>query len=246
MKLTDLLDRPIAYHRVFVTLTGSVKAAIMLSQAMYWQKRAKQGDGWWYKTAEEWQEETGLSRHEQDTARKACEKYLKTDLRDVPARTYWRVDEEVLSADLFAEKRQSSLAESGKLDSRKAANINKYAETTTENTTDGEKEGDLLDLQMKYAAIGKERGEDQIEAVLVELEIGLRVNIDRSLKNQQVAKRIVKDGRPVSAFISWVMSDEWRADHAYMYADMARVWQQWPQAFVPKSGYNPQGLEVGF
>jgi len=106
--------------------------------------------------------------------------------------------------------------------------------------------GDLLDLTLEYAAIGKERGEDKAEAVLAELENGLHVNIDRSLTNQQIAKRILRDGRPVSAFISWVMSDEWRASHAYMYADMARVWQQWPQAFVAKSGYNPQGLEVNF
>ena len=57
----NLLDRPIAYHRVFVTLTGSVKAAVLLSQAVYWQKRAKQTDGWWYKTAEDWEDETVLS-----------------------------------------------------------------------------------------------------------------------------------------------------------------------------------------
>lgn len=136
MNITDLLDRPIAYHRIFVTLTGSVKAAILLSQAMYWQKRAKQADGWWYKTAEEWTEETGLTRHEQDTAREACKDYLKTDLRDAPARLYWHVDDERLSADLFAINGQSSLTKSGKLDSRNSSNINKKAETTTETTTE--------------------------------------------------------------------------------------------------------------
>lgn len=143
--VTELLDRPIAYHRVFVTLTGSVKAAILLSQAMYWQKRAKRNDGWWYKTAEEWEEETGLSRRELETARRDCEKYLKTDLRDSPARLYWKVDEEVLSKDLiqFGGKRQTeiggnvetSLAESAKPVSTKTPNINRNAETTTETTT---------------------------------------------------------------------------------------------------------------
>lgn len=135
MKLAEILDRPIAYHRVFVTLTGSVKAAIMLSQAMYWQKRAKQKDGWWYKTADEWQEETGLTRHEQDKARKDCEKYLKCDLRGVPARNYWKVDEEAILADLFSGNGQSSLPESGKQDFDFPENINRNAETTTETTT---------------------------------------------------------------------------------------------------------------
>ena len=141
MNVTDLLDRPIAYHRIFVRLTGSVKAAILLSQAMYWQKRAKQADGWWYKTAEEWEDETGLTRHELDTARDACERYLKTKLKDAPARLYWKVDEGALSEDLIDAKSKPSLPKSGKLERRKAANINKNAETTTENTSETTTEG---------------------------------------------------------------------------------------------------------
>jgi len=150
MSIMELLDRPIAYHRVFVTLTGSVKAAVFLSQAVYWQKRAKQKDGFWYKTSEEWTEETGLSRHEQDTARKACEKYLKSDLRDVPARLYWKVDEEALSEDLIAVFGQSSLPKSGKQESRKASNINKNAETTTDKSLS---EKDLEQVNRKVDAI---------------------------------------------------------------------------------------------
>jgi hypothetical protein len=157
MNITELLDRPIAYHRVFVTLTGSVKAAILLSQAMYWQKRAKQADGWWYKTAEEWQEETGLTRHELDTARRDCEKYLKTDLRDAPARMYWRVDEDELSSSLFAEKRQTGLPESDKQVSPKATNINRNAETTTEINYKGEKSPSILktdELPLEWQIVG--------------------------------------------------------------------------------------------
>ncbi len=37
--LGDLLDRPIAFYRVFVMITGSVTGALMLSQAVYWSKR---------------------------------------------------------------------------------------------------------------------------------------------------------------------------------------------------------------
>jgi hypothetical protein len=136
MKLTQLLDRPIAYHRCFVTLTGSVKAAILLSQAMYWQQRAKQADGWWYKTAEEWQEETGLTRHEQETARKDCEPFLMSDLRGVPATLYWKVNEDAIMKALFDDNSKSSFTESVKLDSRKQSNINKNTETTTETTQD--------------------------------------------------------------------------------------------------------------
>lgn len=161
MNITELLDRPIAYHRVFVTLTGSVKAAILLSQAVYWQKRAKQKDGWWYKTTEEWEEETGLTRREQETARRDCEKYLQTDLRDSPARLYWKVDEETLSKDLLqfggkrqteiGENRQTSLHDSAKPVSTKTPNIKRNAETTTEITTEINDEA-LAQISKAYEA----------------------------------------------------------------------------------------------
>lgn len=68
--LMKLLDRPIAFQRPFVDLTGSVTAALFLSQAVYWQRRTTATDGYFYKTREEWEEETGLSRYEQETAKK--------------------------------------------------------------------------------------------------------------------------------------------------------------------------------
>ena len=35
LAILNTLDRPIAFHRCFVTLTGSVTVALMLSQAVY-------------------------------------------------------------------------------------------------------------------------------------------------------------------------------------------------------------------
>ena len=84
--LLDGLNRPIAFRRALVDLTGSVQAALMLSQAIYWQERVTREDGWWYKSIEEWQEETGLTRRRLETARKKNRKYLSSVLRDIPAR----------------------------------------------------------------------------------------------------------------------------------------------------------------
>lgn len=140
MSVFDLLNRPIAFHRVFVQLTGSVKGAVMLSQACYWQPRSKQQDGFWYKTSEEWEEETGLSRHEQKKARKDCEKYLMVELRGIPATNFYRVDEDALLADLLAVIQPSSLPKSGKLVRRFSENYYRNTETTTETThTKGKK-----------------------------------------------------------------------------------------------------------
>ena len=93
--LLHLLDRPIAFHRCFVTLAGSITAALMLSQALYWQKRTKDHDGWWYKTRDEWTAETGMKRKEQEGARRKLRKLglLHEQRRGVPAQLWYRVDE---------------------------------------------------------------------------------------------------------------------------------------------------------
>ena len=68
--LLEILDRPISYHRCFAQITGSVAAGVMLSQLIYWSKRTSDPEKWFYKTQKEWQEETGLTRTEQENARK--------------------------------------------------------------------------------------------------------------------------------------------------------------------------------
>ena len=115
--LLKLLDRPIAFHRCFVTLTGSVTAALMLSQALYWQRRCKDPEGWWYKTRDDWAEETGLSRYEQEGARKRLRKLgvMQEHLRGVPATIWYRVNEERLLEGLSkaAQKKPSNFGPVG-------------------------------------------------------------------------------------------------------------------------------------
>lgn len=58
---------PVAFHRVFVDVTGSVTAALWLSHAIGVAKQA--GDDMFQMSQEECSEATGLSRREQETAR---------------------------------------------------------------------------------------------------------------------------------------------------------------------------------
>ncbi len=139
MNTIRLLDSPIAFHRCLLYITNSVTGALLLSQSIYWQNRCKSEDGWWWKTAEEWFAETGLSRHELNTAKRACKSVLHFKLKGVPARTYYRVDADALEEALnltnkSAGKRKPSLPESGKLDDRKAANY--ITEITSEITSE--------------------------------------------------------------------------------------------------------------
>lgn len=148
MTFESLLDRPIAFHRCFVTLTGSIPAALMLSQAIYWSKRTTKGSAWFYKTQKDWEEETGLSRTEQDSARRRLRElgFWFEDRRDVPAKLYFRVD---------AQKLQSSLQESCNLDEAKpAAKMGqnpqslRLTETTTHKTTEREELADWIPISL--------------------------------------------------------------------------------------------------
>jgi hypothetical protein len=142
MPLQSMLERPVAYHRQFVDLGAGVTGALMLSQAVYWSSRTSDTDGWFYKTQAEWEAETGLTRREQETARAKLKALgLVEELKKgVPCKTYFRVNLEKVIDCLDVQKRQSSMAESAKLDCTKApvcdgGKRQSITETTTEITS---------------------------------------------------------------------------------------------------------------
>jgi len=128
----EMLDRPIAFQRILVEITHSITGALLLSQAIYWQKRSE--TEWWYKIQQEWEEETGMGRRELETAKIACKGILECERRGVPAKCYYHVDGEALKTSLRAV--QTRLAESAKLDCTKAPNKSGgISQTTIEETT---------------------------------------------------------------------------------------------------------------
>ena len=99
--LLDVFDLPVTFHRCLVPVTGSVTAALMLSQAIWASQASEEADGWFTKSREEWEEETGLSRWEQQTARRVLRDggFLEERRVGLPAKLCYRVrSEEVLRA----------------------------------------------------------------------------------------------------------------------------------------------------
>jgi hypothetical protein len=91
-------DRPIAFHPAFARIAGSVHGGLFLSQLFYWMGKGADPDGWIYKTRDEWQAETYLTRYEQETARRDLRELgvLEEKLAGLPARLYYRVNSERL------------------------------------------------------------------------------------------------------------------------------------------------------
>ncbi len=126
--LKMLLSKPIAFHASLAIIGGSVASGLMLSQAFYWSTRTKKGDGWFYKSREEWFEETTLTRREQETARKMLKErgFMEESLRGVPATMHFRINEENIEKALIIYSKSlevNSWAESAQLDGRNPPNL---------------------------------------------------------------------------------------------------------------------------
>ncbi len=120
MNLLDLFDRPIAFHRVFATICGDTNAALLLSQAVYWQKIVEstdsgkiiQGKKYFWKTQVEFQNEIALTPHRQLSARKKMQKFDFWNEKKcgIPRKLYFRVSLkklEIYTQNLAVEKDKS-------------------------------------------------------------------------------------------------------------------------------------------
>lgn len=92
--LLDVFDAPVSFHRCLVPVTGGITSALLLSQAIWtsqWLEPA--ADGWFLRSQDEWTQETGLSRWEQESARRALRRSGLLEERRIgmPARLWFRV-----------------------------------------------------------------------------------------------------------------------------------------------------------
>lgn len=97
MKLSQFLHqsgRTVAYLPALVPCIGSIEAVLILCQLAYWNGKQDDDEGWIYKTHQELQRETGLTRSQQRTARKVLRDIgvLSEELRGDPPIIHYLVD----------------------------------------------------------------------------------------------------------------------------------------------------------
>lgn len=145
MKFSDTLrgiGNPVAYYPGLAKVVGGVTSALFLCQINYWGNKGHTGDGWIYKTQEELTTETGLTRSEQETARKNLKKLgvLEEQSARLEHRLYYRVNDDALDA-LWeatfanAENLHSGTRETSSPEVAKPASVS-LTKTTTETTTE--------------------------------------------------------------------------------------------------------------
>lgn len=97
--LLEVFDPPVSFHRCLVPITGGVTAALMLSQAIWTSQEIDQtANGWFSRSQDEWAEATGLTRWEQETARRALRSFGFLEERRIgmPAKLWYRVRPELV------------------------------------------------------------------------------------------------------------------------------------------------------
>lgn len=87
-----LSDRPIAFHPMLARVFGGINEALLFQQIAYWSDKGADPE-WIYKTQKDIEEETTLTRTQQENARRKLRGLgvIEERKRGVPAKLYYRV-----------------------------------------------------------------------------------------------------------------------------------------------------------
>jgi len=250
MKLTDFLQdvgRPVAYYPSLRKITGSTNATILLCQFIYWRGKESDPNGWLYKTAEDIEQETGLSYGEQKTARRDL---IAAGLLE---EHYARLDHQMrfrLLLEAINEKwgtSETSIPESGKPqfgNDAKPLSLNE-SEITAENTTAddfstkntayrrGEQEApDKVAAMLEMANFPGAKIQARIDSILSYLGAALQRNTETK-DWKEFAKYVDSEkqtkGWDVKVFVDW-MKKQKGYDPAYW--SCRRMREFYPMAFI--------------
>lgn len=166
-------QKPIAFNKHYVDLGCGINGALMLSQLVYWADKAKDPNGWIYKTGKEWTEETGLNRREQDTARKNLRELglIEEHKHGVPCKIHYKVNQDELYRKLLesAQKRQTECTErtncmhkSAKLN---AQNSQTNTESTAQSTADTLKDIRVVEIFDFWKTVFNKNNSTKLEGV---------------------------------------------------------------------------------
>jgi len=90
--LIALNQQPIAVYPIYIDITGSMTAGVLLSQVMYWDSKMKGNE--FYKNDAEFMQETRLTQSEFKTAKKIIGDlpFITIQRKGVPCRTWYSVN----------------------------------------------------------------------------------------------------------------------------------------------------------
>lgn len=112
--LDALSRRTIAYHPDLATSLGSIPAAVILGQLLYWHGKQADAGGWIVKTARDLEAETAVTERQQETVRALLISVgaVEFERRGIPAMPFWRVNHDKIIA-LYLHKKGDKNPQTG-------------------------------------------------------------------------------------------------------------------------------------
>ena len=139
-KLLDALSRrTVAYHPDLATALGSIPAAIILGQLLYWHGKQADPDGWIMKTAKELEAETAVTERQQENVRQILVSAgaVQFERRSTPAMPFYRINHDRI-IELYIESDPAEIPPKGetKFPPRSIIKFPPLGDTNTEITTE--------------------------------------------------------------------------------------------------------------
>jgi len=105
------MEKTLNYYPELGHMVG-VKASLVISQALEWTRYLpNKNKGWFCRTREDWESSLGLTRREQETARRKLVSLgiLEEKLQGMPARLWFRIDSKRLIKILIGRRKQPNI-----------------------------------------------------------------------------------------------------------------------------------------
>lgn len=241
MKLTNYIidmGRVIAYYPNLKRVTGSTTATILLCQFLYWSNKTRDNKGWIYKTSEEIEEETGLTRWEQQTAKeKLVElKLLESEFKRLDHTSRYKVNEDELNSQweevVYIDK---TTKEASKKALEEAEEKEKAASEKI-SSPEIKKKGDWVDCIVESQKTKGREITKVKESIRRELESSFHINAKGKRWDSFIdfsCDRQITNNEQVSTFIGWALREGFNP----VYWTPEKMITLYPQAFTEKSGY---------
>lgn len=86
-------QKPVAFNAGLAASLGSIEAAIIFGQLLFWEGHGRK-KGWIYKTIEEMEFETGITRHKQDTAIRKLKslELVEVKIMGIPGKRHFKLN----------------------------------------------------------------------------------------------------------------------------------------------------------
>jgi hypothetical protein len=223
------IGRSVAFSPKLKELTKSTVATLLLCQMLYWTP--KSNDGWIYKTADDWQEETGLTEQEQRTARKRlCDMKIMREKRDnINHQLFYKLNLEVLE-ELWVDYSGQEAGFINLTPKSISQDVKKELDEIKPNRqSNPTKIGDGVDFEMLgFPAARKQK---KIEIILTHIQQQFKVNA--FTKNWRTfgafaLERYLANHEDIRTFTSWALENDFNP----IYWSPNRCTELWDAAFA--------------